>query len=105
MEEILKREYYGYVSDTHFIKKANADKVVSYSMSQAASILAIKGVGRNKLYAKLKDMIIINQANEAYSEYVVKGFFVNQKIFSNRNVLNKVMVTQKGLEYLQNILY
>ena len=61
MEEILKREYYGYVSDTHFIKKANADKVVSYSMSQAASILAIKGVGRNKLYAKLKDIIIISR--------------------------------------------
>ena len=104
MEEILKREYYGYVSDTHFLKKANEDKVVSYSMSQAASMLAIKGMGRNKLYAKLKELIFVNQANEAYTEYVAKGFFVNQKIFSNRNVLNKVMVTQKGLEYLQNIL-
>lgn len=74
-------------------------------IGQAAKILGLP-YGRNTLFAKLRAMgIFFKNRNEPLQEYVERGYFQLKEKFINRDnhqgfVVIKVLVTQRGLEYL-----
>lgn len=65
--------------------------------------------GRNTLFQKLRDMgVFFKNKNEPKQEYVKRGYFVLKEKWIDRNnhdgfMVLKVLVTQKGLEFLANL--
>lgn len=104
MKENLKLEPYGYVSDTTFGKTSKKASDFHFTMSEAASKLRIKGVGRNKLYSILKEMNFINHNNYAMDKFVGLGFFINESVHVECGMVNKVRVTTKGIQFLEEQL-
>ncbi len=77
-------------------------------IGQAAKILELP-FGRNTLFEKLREKgIFFKNRNEPKQEYIEKGYFQLKEKFIERNnhdgfVVIKVLVTQKGLEFLANL--
>jgi phage antirepressor YoqD-like protein len=77
-------------------------------IGQAAKILELP-FGRNTLFEKLREKgIFFKNRNEPKQEYIERGFFQLKEKFIKRNnhngfVVIKVLVTQKGLEFIANI--
>ena len=46
-----------------------------YTLSEAAKILAIKGLGRNNLFRWLRENHILTENREPYQKYVNDGYF------------------------------
>ena len=93
-------------------KAALYDAVMSstdiHEMSTVAKLLNFKGMGRNKLFMFLQDKGLLRPNNEPYQQYVQRCLFeikleTFDKGFGER-VYPKTMVTQKGLEYIRNLL-
>lgn len=88
------------------------DKVTGSSdtvdIGQAAKILAIKGLGRNKLFEILRNADVLNESNQPYQKYVDAGYF---RIIESRyltpdgetHIGLKTVVFQKGLEYIRRL--
>ena len=74
-------------------------------IGMAAKILRL-GYGRNTLFAKLKEVgVFFSNKNEPKQRYVDAGYFEMTEKFINRKehpgfVVAKVLVTQKGLAYI-----
>ena len=77
-------------------------------MAAAAKILNFKDMGRNRLFEYLRDKTILRENNEPYQKYVDAGYFkvIEQTVKTGSYTIinNKTMVTQKGLEYIRNLL-
>ena len=77
-------------------------------IGQSAKILNLP-FGRNTLFQKLRDMgVFLKNKNEPKQEYVKRGYFVLKEKWIDRNnhdgfMVLKVLVTQKGLEFLANL--
>ena len=77
-------------------------------IGQAAKILELP-FGRNTLFQQLRDKgVFFKNRNEPKQEYIERGFFQLKEKFIERNsqdgfVVIKVLVTQKGLEFLANL--
>ena len=77
-------------------------------IGQSAKILNLP-FGRNTLFQKLRDMgVFFKNKNEPKQEYVKRGYFVLKEKWIDRNnhdgfMVLKVLVTQKGLEFLANL--
>jgi anti-repressor protein len=77
-------------------------------IGQAAKILELP-FGRNTLFEKLREKgVFFKNKNEPKQEFVQRGFFQLKEKFIERNnhegfVVLKVLVTQKGLEFLANL--
>jgi len=77
-------------------------------IGQAAKILELP-FGRNTLFEKLREKgIFFKNRNEPKQEYVERGYFQLKEKFIERNnhdgfVVIKVLVTQKGLEFIANV--
>lgn len=77
-------------------------------IGQAAKILELP-FGRNTLFEKLREKgIFFKNRNEPKQEYIERGYFQLKEKFIERNnhdgfVVIKVLVTQKGLEFIANI--
>jgi phage antirepressor YoqD-like protein len=77
-------------------------------IGQAAKILELP-FGRNTLFEKLREKgIFFKNRNEPKQEYIERGFFQLKEKFIERNnhdgfVVIKVLVTQKGLEFIANL--
>lgn len=87
------------------------DKVMDdgrlYSMSEVAKVLKNKGVGRNKLYQKLREWgLLFSNKNEPKQEYVNRGYFEVKYTWvdSLEMKIPSVKVTNKGLKYIENKL-
>lgn len=78
-------------------------------VGQAAKILRLP-YGRNSLFKNLRDMgIFFKNRNEPKQEYIDRGYFELKEKWIDRNnhdgfMIVKVLVTQRGLEYLNKIL-
>ena len=78
------------------------------TFSEAVKILDL-GFGRNKLFAKLREMgILFKTRNEPMQHYVDRGYFkVKERLIKvsgwSDKVKNTTYVTQKGLQYLFKI--
>lgn len=88
-------------------KVLDADEKID--IGQAAKILELP-FGRNTLFRKLReDGVFFKNRNEPRQEYIRRGYFVLKEKFIERDnhegfVVVKVLVTQKGLEFLSKLL-
>lgn len=81
-------------------------------MSDVAKILN-KGIGRNKIYAFLRNKGVLDKKNKPYQHYVDKGYFKlvitpYERKLSNGNTLivttTKTVISPKGVTYLNKII-
>jgi prophage antirepressor-like protein len=82
-----------------------ADSKDAVPMRDVAQVLNIKDLGRNKLFARLREMKLLDKANKPYQIYIDRGYFrVVQRSFQKPNgetgVATTTLVLQKGIEYL-----
>ena len=88
---------------------AVADSKTAIDMAVAAKVLAIKGIGRNKLFETLREKKVLAPNNQPYQEFVDRGYFrvVEQKYTKpdgSTNINIKTLVYQKGLEHIRRML-
>lgn len=76
-------------------------------IKQVASILDL-GFGRNKLFAKLRDLKVLDQYNMPYQKYIDAKYFkvVETKKGNSENVkvFPKTCVYQKGLNFIRKLV-
>lgn len=84
-----------------------ADSGSLMSMADTCKILDM-GIGRNKLFALLREKKILQKDNIPYQQYVTAGYFkvVEGKYEVNENVVvtKTTYVKQKGIEYIRKLL-
>lgn len=84
-----------------------ADSESLMSMADTCKILDM-GIGRNKLFALLRDKKILQKDNIPYQQYVTAGYFkvVEGKYEVNENVVvtKTTYVKQKGIDYIRKLL-
>ena len=74
------------------------------SMNDAAKLLGIKGLGRNKLFEQLRSRGVLDESNVPYQRFLNSGHFeVIEKPYDYNGMvgITKVTrVTQKGLQWM-----
>ena len=88
---------------------AVADSKTAVPMDQVAKVLAIPGIGRNKLFEFLRDSGILQYNNIPYQTFVDRGYFrvVETKFTKpdgSTNINIKTLVYQKGIDYIRKKL-
>lgn len=69
-----------------------------HSMKEVANLM---GVGRNTLFAQLRDAKILNESNLPYQRYINSGYFQMKHVVKNKNYsFNVTLATQKGMGWL-----
>lgn len=69
-----------------------------HSMKEVANLM---GVGRNTLFAQLREAKILNESNLPYQRYINSGYFQMKHVVKNKYYsCNVVLVTQKGMGWL-----
>ena len=79
-----------------------------FSMREAAKLIGAKW-GQNDLFAYLRDNKYLISTEEPYQEYMDRGYFkliIQDYTLPNGNIKtrNKVLMSQKGLEYFVRLL-
>lgn len=73
------------------------------SMSKVAKALDL-GIGRNKLFAFLREESILQEDNEPYQRYITSGYFrivMNKYMSGNMSVTHyTTLVTNKGVDFI-----
>lgn len=84
---------------------ANSESLLS--MGDVAKTLDM-GIGRNKLFALLRDKGVLNQHNIPYQRYIDAGYFkLIENTFmagDNQVVSTTTYVKQKGIDYIRKVL-
>lgn len=79
----------------------------SIQMGEAAKVLNM-GIGRNNLFAFLRDKGILQKNNVPYQRYVKAGYFeLSESYHASHGKLMvdlTIYVTQKGLDYIRKLL-
>ena len=83
-----------------------ADSKDAIDMRSAASVLNIPGMGRNNLFARLRQLGILDSENSPYRKYQDAGYFrvIETKYtdtFGDTHITKKTLVYQKGLDYIR----
>ncbi|HSA75849.1 MAG TPA: phage antirepressor KilAC domain-containing protein [Candidatus Nitrosocosmicus sp.] len=78
-------------------------------LGECAKVLAIKNVGRNKLFEILRDKNILMQKNQPYQKYVDAGYFrivesTYTKPDGSTHISIKTVVYQKGLDFIRKLV-
>ncbi|MDD6467096.1 MAG: phage antirepressor KilAC domain-containing protein [Erysipelotrichaceae bacterium] len=86
-----------------------ADSKSAIPMDQVAKVIAVPGVGRNKLFEFLREAKILQYNNIPYQKYVDAGYFrvVETKFTKpdgSTNINIKTLVYQKGVDYIRKKL-
>lgn len=86
-----------------------ADSKDAIPMRNVAAVLNIPGYGRNKLFARLRDLKILDSSNLPYREYQDRGYFrVVEGQWSDSqggvHVTSKTLVYQRGLDYIRKLV-
>lgn len=85
-----------------------------YSFSDVAKILDIRinnqKIGRNKIIAILKDANVIDFNNQAYSQFVDKGYFENESVKKGHYTYiglyrYALVVGNLGLNFVEKLVY
>ena len=98
-EDAPKVEFYNAVTDS-------TDCI---DIGQAAKVLNVKGVGRNKLFEILRKEGVLDRKNMPYQKFVDAGLFrVIETSFTlpdgTQKINLKTLVFQKGLDFIREIL-
>jgi anti-repressor protein len=85
-----------------------ADSKDAIEMRNVAAALNIPGLGRNKLFALLREKKVLDAHNIPYREYQNRGYFrvIERPWFDSRGEAHIELVTltlQKGLEYIRRL--
>jgi anti-repressor protein len=92
-----KAEFYDTVADSESLM----------SMADTCKILDM-GIGRNKLFALLREKKILQKDNIPYQQYVTAGYFKvvegKYKVNENAVVTKTTYVKQKGIDYIRKLL-
>lgn len=88
---------------------AVADSKDAIQIGDAAKVLNIPGIGRNKLFQVLRKKEILMRDNVPYQEYIDRGYFrvIEQKWTTpdgETRISIKTLVYQKGLDYIRRLL-
>ena len=87
---------------------AVADSKTAVPMNDVAKTLAIKGMGRNKLFEFLRNNKILMNNNRPYQKYVDANYFrVIEQHFQKdgEECINfKTLVYQKGIDYIRKVV-
>lgn len=88
---------------------AVASSKTAIPIGNAAKVLEIKGVGRNKLFEILRQQKILMHDNVPYQEYIDRGYFrtVEQKYTTpdgETKISIKTLVYQRGLDYIRKTI-
>ncbi|BBD59482.1 hypothetical protein NIES2109_22690 [Nostoc sp. HK-01] len=71
------------------------------TMQEAAQLLNIPGIGRNKLFEVLKKLGYLITSKHPYQKFVDMGvFFVRESISPDAIPRQQILITQKGIQYL-----
>jgi prophage antirepressor-like protein len=86
---------------------AVADSKTAIPMDQVAKVLAIPGIGRNKLFELLRNMSILQSNNIPYQTYIDRGYFRTiETKYTKPNgdtcINIKTLVYQKGIDYIRS---
>lgn len=78
-------------------------------IGNAAKVLGIPGVGRNKLFEILRDQGILDDSNIPYQKYIDCGYFrvIEQKYSTptgETRISFKTLVYQRGLDHIRKII-
>jgi prophage antirepressor-like protein len=78
-------------------------------IGDAAKVLGVPGLGRNKLFAFLREKGILMHDNVPYQEYVDRGYFrvIEQKWTTpdgETRISIKTLVYQRGLDFIRRLL-
>lgn len=89
---------------SHSILKQIAGMDELLKMDEVAKIVGIKGFGRNKMFAKLRELRILNSSNVPMQEYVDRGYFMlKEKMIERKGndfPVKVTLCTQKGLMWI-----
>ena len=81
-----------------------------YDGSEAAKLIAIKGIGRTKLYEFLRKEKIVTMSNEPYQRFIDQGYlkYVIKEITNRRGEIKfyqtVTLFSLKGIEYIKQQL-
>lgn len=71
------------------------------TMQEAAQLLNIPGIGRNKLFEVLKKLGYLITSKHPYQKFVDMGIFVVRESISPDGIpRQQILITQKGIQYL-----
>ncbi len=85
------------------------DSTDAVDMASAAKVLNVKGMGRNKLFALLRDEKVLQQNNQPYQKHIDAGRFrVIESSFVKPNgdtcINIKTVIYQRGLDYVLKLI-
>lgn len=74
-----------------------------------AKVLAIRGLGRNKLFEKLREVKVLMTNNQPYQKFIDSGYFriIEQKYNKpdgSTSINIKTLVYQKGLDFIRKVV-
>lgn len=84
--------------------EAFMDSKGNMTMAKVAKALNIEGIGRNKLFAILREKGILRENNEPYQRYVDEGYFEIGMIQKNGFKVAQTLVTGKGMSFINKKL-
>lgn len=89
--------------------KAVTESKDCIDIGQAAKVLNVKGVGRNKLFEILREKGVLDRKNQPYQKYVDSGYFrVIETSFclpdGTQKINLKTLVFQKGLNFIRDVV-
>lgn len=76
------------------------DSKGNLTMSKVAKALNIKGVGRNNLFAILRNRSVLMANNEPYQRFINQGFFKVVTTEKRGRKYTQTLVTGKGMSYI-----
>lgn len=88
---------------------AVAGSKTAIDIGNAAKVLGIPGIGRNKLFEILRGQGILDNSNIPYQAYIDRGYFrvIEQKYTTPNGEIRisfKTLVYQRGLDYIRKIV-
>jgi anti-repressor protein len=112
--QMSQRQLEGYKQQVALMKPkadfydAVADSKESIPMREVAALLNIKGLGRNKLFALLRDKGVFDEHNIPYRKYQERGYFrvvesYWEDSFGSRHLVLTTFVYQRGLDWIRKI--
>lgn len=76
----------------------------TYDIGEVAKMLNIPMVGRNNLFKVLRKMRLLMENNRPYQRYVDRGYFKLVQAETHLGTMPKVVVYQRGIEYIMRKL-
>jgi anti-repressor protein len=88
---------------------AVAGSKTAIDIGKVAKVLNFRNLGRNRLFAFLRDHSILTRENIPYQEYIDRGYFrtIEQKVTTpdgETRISIKTVVFQRGVDYIRKLL-